>query len=395
MEWKMDKYVCGRCFDDEFVRSFVAENAVSNKCSYCGRQSKERIAADISDVALFIEDGLKSEFDFAVNCLPYESREGGYQGVTYETYELLTDHAELGLENDTLLADLVALLPDELWCDQDPSRLSQDRELRLDWGRFSDLVKHKVRHVFFRVGTSETTSAEDGEKARPYRVLYEIGELLNDLRLSKVVAEGSSLYRARLHCSDRFSRLVDLGPPPKERAIYANRFSPAGIPMFYGAMDTDTVIAEVYDCPNRPRRIASIATFKNTRALRLLDFASLPCCQGIFNGQTRDERAPLRFVHEFVRDCTKGVTKDGREHIEYVPTQVVTEFFRYMLTDQDGKRIDGLLYPSSKREGGICCVVFCTSEDCTEDHQPLKSWDDTREAILSLETQATIYRDLP
>jgi len=139
----MDKYVCGECFEDECVKNFIAGNAVSRRCSYCDRESDQENCAEISDVAEFIQDGLESEFDYAVNCLPFESREGGYQGVTYETYELLTDHAELGFENEALLQDLLGLLPDDLWCDQDPFRLPPDEELRFDWGRFSELVKHE------------------------------------------------------------------------------------------------------------------------------------------------------------------------------------------------------------------------------------------------------------
>lgn len=165
--------------------------------------------------------------------------------------------------------------------------------------------------------------------------------------------------------------------------------------MFYGAFAEETAIAEVYDCPVKPKRIVSVGRFENLRALRLLDFTKLPSYPSIFNGQTQDERGPLRFLHHFVWDSTRGITKDGREHIEYVPTQVVTEFFRHILTDGDGNHFDGLLYPSAKHEGGICCVIFFSNEDCTQNREPLKNWAGSKEATLSLDVKATIHRNLP
>jgi len=112
-------------------------------------------------------------------------------------------------------------------------------------------------------------NADIYEEAPPYEVLSEIGELLRDLGLSKVFAAGTVFYRARLDNSQRYSELADLGPPAKEYAKYANRFSPAGIPMFYGALDMETTIAEVYDCPRKPTRIASIGKFEPARTLHL------------------------------------------------------------------------------------------------------------------------------
>jgi len=391
----MDKYVCGQCFDDEFIEGFIAENARSKVCSYCGNESKEVIAAKISDVASFIEEGLRSEYGDAVESLPYETQEGGFQGTTYHTYELLTDEAELGVENEDLLSDLVGEIDDILWCDYDPFGLSRDKELAYDWEQFSDILKHKVRHVFFRLEQKRETSEYGEKQVEPYEILYRIGELVKKFGLSKTVKPGRSLFRARLSQSERFACIEDLGPPKKEGTRYANRFSPAGIPMFYGTFDVETAVAEVYDCPDKPKRIVSVGRFENMRTLRVLDLSSLPACPGIFSGQTQDERAPLRFLHGFVRDSTRAIRKDGREHVEYVPTQVVTEFFRHILTDGDGNHFDGILYGSARHEGGVCCVIFCSNEDCTEDRATLKSWGDSRQATLSLDTEATVYRDLP
>ncbi len=44
-------------------------------------------------------------------------------------------------------------------------------------------------------------------------------------------------------------------------------------------------------------------------------------------------------------------------HIEYVPTQVVTEFLRTTKLPEVVK-LDGILYRSSRRDGGISLVLF-------------------------------------
>jgi hypothetical protein len=389
----MKKYVCGKCFEDNCIKDFIKENAVSKKCSYCEDISEEYIAADISEVANFIEAGLKSEYGDAAECLPWDSAEGGWQGTTYDTYDLL-DEAELGIGHEELINDLIRLLPDNEWCEYDP--FDEDKELMFNWERFSDQVKHQVRYVFFQIKT-EQEDTNVFEKEEPlYKILYRIGELVKKFEIIKIITSGHGFFRARLHCNERFSTVAELGPPLIEQALYSNRFSPSGIPMFYGAFDVETVVDEVYDYPNKPECIVSVGKFENLHDLLFLDFTNLPPYPSIFNGSMCYERAPLQFLYSFIRESTKSIKKDGKEHIEYVPTQVVTEFFRHILTDSDGKHFDGLIYPSSKHNDGKCCVIFCSNEDCTENKKPLKlRYSGERQALLSLDTESIIYRNLP
>jgi hypothetical protein len=51
----------------------------------------EPIAARFTAVATHINDSLYQEYDDAANCMSYVSAEGGYQGETWPTYELLVD----------------------------------------------------------------------------------------------------------------------------------------------------------------------------------------------------------------------------------------------------------------------------------------------------------------
>lgn len=49
----------------------------------------------------------------------------------------------------------------------------------------------------------------------------------------------------------------------------------------------------------------------------------------IFDPAGRVQYFGLRFLQQFVGDVTLPVELDGREHIDYVPTQVFTEYVRY------------------------------------------------------------------
>jgi hypothetical protein len=50
--------------------------------------------------------------------------------------------------------------------------------------------------------------------------------------------------------------------------------------------------------------------------------------------------------------------RDDRVHIEYVPTQVVTEYMRAMKT-MESEVIDGVRYSSARHAGGASIVLFC------------------------------------
>jgi hypothetical protein len=68
-------------------------------------------------------------------------------------------------------------------------------------------------------------------------------------------------------------------------------------------------------------------------------------------------RQNLIFLHEIADEISQPIARDDRVHVEYVPTQVVTEFLRTVATS-NGSRIDGIRYRSSRRSGGSSLVLF-------------------------------------
>jgi hypothetical protein len=69
------------------------------------------------------------------------------------------------------------------------------------------------------------------------------------------------------------------------------------------------------------------------------------------------------FLHKFINDLVAPVSKDGREHVDYVPTQIVSEYFRYKFKSEKGSGIKGIKYPSVKDSGGTNLAVFSSNND--------------------------------
>ena len=128
--------------------------------------------------------------------------------------------------------------------------------------------------------------------------------------------------------------------------------SPAGISIFYGATDRVTAIAEAG--AHASHRYVVTGEFTPTREIRLIDLTNLPGLPSIFDAASHRELFVLRFLDKFIHDITLPVELDGREHIDYVPTQVFTEYFRYAFPG----RVDGLMFPSAQGPGNNVAVFF-------------------------------------
>src|SRR5689334_4012331 len=77
-----DRFVCAKCVNDEFLAGMVNANLVETKCDYCGAVSRDRIpiAAPVGVLIASVGRAVNWYWTDPANELPYESREGGYQG---------------------------------------------------------------------------------------------------------------------------------------------------------------------------------------------------------------------------------------------------------------------------------------------------------------------------
>jgi hypothetical protein len=312
-----------------------------------------------------MRERIEVEYEDAANSVGYESAEGGYQLSTMDGYELLDEVGVGWLDNQELNDDLAAEFMDTPWVHKNPYSLTEESARRMSWEGFVELVKHRVRYLQWA-----PEHEDDAEITPPSEMLEALGELFRTHDLLTVLRAGTELMRVRIHGPGEAppNTLAGFGPPPIENARFSNRMSPAGVSMFYSALDEATALAETYVRHDGRPAEASIASFRLTEDLALLDLTNLPAVPSIFDGDEQNlDRAAVGFLHEFADDLTKPIAKDGREHIEYVPPQVVTEYVRYRLPQRLGRAVHGILYRSARREGGIGCVLFYAHEDIIDD----------------------------
>jgi hypothetical protein len=229
---------------------------------------------------------------------------------------------------------------------------STDAEiLQRGWERFVHAVKYRRRLFFTR--REQDGRERDREDLDPAALLEQFGRRCAEGGLIAEIPKGTIILRCRPreNKAERFSKARELGPAPR-RFARQNRMSPAGIPMFYGSDDKQTTLAEMPELP----KFYTIGTFDTLRPLRLLDLTRVKT-PSIFDMSESADYDWLVFMSNFLRDFSSPIERDDRIHIDYVPTQVITEYLRDATLDGDGP-LDGIKYRSARRKGGTCYVLF-------------------------------------
>ena len=150
MNYSQEEYVCSSCFSDSGLKDFVETNAADTSCSFCGSKSDEPISAPISEVTSYMEECLHKYYDDPGNAgMAYETREGGFQGTTFDTPDLLMS-ADLDLPNDDgrLWDAIINGIENTLWCDNYPYSASEKDVLIWSWEQFCKDIKHNRRFFF-------------------------------------------------------------------------------------------------------------------------------------------------------------------------------------------------------------------------------------------------------
>ncbi len=266
-----DKYVCEDCIEDYAVQKFIRENATAKKCDYCGTKTQEPTAADLDSVIEFMLEGIETEWGHPLdvgNIYDKEDDKWLFAPVI-DSWELMH---ELGIPifEDDLVEDICKALADHQWCRRYPLHPSESERLLWGWKHFAEQVMHHTRYVFFRARSPDTSPAE----IDPADMLGELSKVISEIGLVRPLEIGAEVLRARAHKPEEILETAkELGSPPRDYAKSPNRMSPAGIPMFYGAFDEQTVLTEI-DCP-------PVATIGKFIVLQFQSFNLLQQCFSI------------------------------------------------------------------------------------------------------------------
>lgn len=357
-----ETYVCSKHIEDYAVEKIIKSANQKGKCSYCSRKGK---IVSLEDLMGFIISGVNFVYEDAANWMSYNSREGGYLGKTYNNYEIIENHLEI--DNYELQEDISNGIADITWSTQNDYRSTEEEMLNDDWELFKDVVKHKNRYLFTQSAKFKT----DESNRKIYDIFFSIDKAILSLNLIKTLECNTLLYRVRPHeLKDEVLVFSQIASTPTEFAKFSNRMSPAGISMFYCSFDKETSKLETID-PSNISNFLSIGLFKNKRNLNVIDLSNLKYIS-IFDNELREFYYLNGFLISFVNDLTKTIEKNDKEHIEYVPTQIVTEFFRFPFSEKNTVPIDGIIYPSSKNPGKNACVLFFDSEECFNELELIK-----------------------
>lgn len=342
--WPTEKFVCTKCLTAPSLQRAIRANLTPDTCcSYC--DSSESASVDfllenqITPAILTYYTQPENELGWA---------DGEWVGTPIDSDDLVDELlAEYdGTDDGDLLNDLKGSITESQWCRCDYYGVQPEDSVFFDWQDFCQLVKHHTRYFFHDIRI--------GDDAHGYEPIA-AGTFLESLRqllateLLKSVKKGKLIWRGRID-KIRHHNPRELAAPMPERATSSNRMSPAGISMFYGAFDSDTAAQELGAIQNG--KVLSIATFSLNQNVKVIDLTKLPCTPDFFDLKAKYRRYSCIFLERFVDDLRKPIVKDGREHLEYIPTQVLTEYLKSTLG------ADGMVYHSAQHRGGKCIALW-------------------------------------
>lgn len=342
----LDGKVCIECAEDGDLRDLFDEDEEVGHCDFCDKD--DVCVTDAAAVQERIMKAFSEEYERADQAnLPWDGQEGGYQVETFDASEVVLDQLS-GVVSEKFAEEILEAINDPEWCNRDWAILSPYDLFKSGWRSFCQSVMHHHRFTF---AFQEEDDPGHPDSTSPGKTVVQIGNIIQDYRLLKLLPAGLDLYRVRADATGKtFSSFDELASPPYNHAA-ANRMSPAGIPMLYGSPDRATAIAETWD--GKSLAAASIAKFVTTKAMWVVDLVDLPPVPGFFSGAERGVTAAIAFLHDLARDASKPIHRDGHEHVEYAPTQVVSEYLMMahkFVSPADGDPIDvlGIRFGSSR-----------------------------------------------
>ncbi len=369
---------CKNCFSESEIIKFIESHDIIGDCDYCG--SRDVNICPVEDVSDFVMQGIERYYEDAANQVSYVSADGGYQLSTLDIEDILIEEQSIfsdSLDDPHILLEDLVSNDGTPYVRKDPyGPPSGDPDEIRYWKDFCKTVKSKKRFTIFLSLPEE----KQYDYSQPKEFLNHLAT--NFLpTLIDVLQPQTKIYRARIHDETRRWSHKDLTSPPSQNSKNS-RMSPAGISFFYGGITPDVCIHEVGP---RVAENVVVAEFEVIKRLFVLNLTKeIESRRSIFDPEysfSYDEYFKP-FLEHFIKDISRPIRKSDNE-IEYVPTQVFTEFIKttnfksyYYYPDENGGEndvfIDGILFKSSVMKGGINIVLFKGPEISTTNRRSAK-----------------------
>jgi RES domain len=345
--------MCWKCFDDKYLSDIVRKEGAAQTCSVCRRRRK---AITIERLGELLEPVLSQHLELGALV---GDQEAGYDRrgdpLSFWVQEVLGECH--GLEDEIVDAVIDAEDVDPHGGDPGFFDSSEDyeshgvsiRAYQTEWQAVE--IELKTARRFFSSSAREFFDRLflDVEKMQSWSV-----EAKRDESVVRTFPQDSRFYRARKidHSQlEPFSKepFKSVGPPTYSGA---GRMNVDGVVVFYGAMDYETCLAEMRPPLGGMTAVIEVAT---TSPLHLLDFTRLEQARGLLSYFQPDftaeseRQAFLRHVHGIVSQPVIP----GRES-DYLITQTLAEYLAHVYA----RPVDGILFRSVQRKGGVNVVLF-------------------------------------
>ena len=349
--------VCHWCVRDTYLANELLDRGTLRSCSYC---FELRNTFQLDELATKIHEVIDRHFQLTPN-EPVEPEELWDRAMGRDWVRSGISPSDLVAEitgvSQEIADDVVKLLSQTLgWRNvpdggEDPYQYeARHEELGPEtgtywsiWERVPNSIRDQARYF--------NTDAES-VLSRLFSELHSLRTLAGESVVQVIGAYDVDMFiwRARRASSEDQLRTIltnpaaEMGPPPSESAP-AGRMNAAGIPVFYGALEQDTCIAEV-----RPPVGSYVVTgkFQLLKTVRLLDLNLLQDVTietSYFDPEYADRSNRVAFLKQFGRELTRPVMPED-ETREYIATQVIAEYLAHKMQP----RIDGIFFRSAQTD---------------------------------------------
>lgn len=345
--------VCDSHINDDFLKNFIKSNGSIEKCSYCGKRKR---TVELSEVLNLIVIGINYLFEDPIEFKYFDNEaETGFDGDNFYFEELFYDRLDLEIIDGKLSNDIFEHLNNTSLYYLKDEYGSHSEYLADLWQHFKETVKHRARFVFYYEDIFKDYHLSD-----PINILKDVQKAIQDFELFRQISPSEKIYRCRQHSMQNDVKGAnDLSSPPDAFCKTNNRMSAIGISMFYGSLNKQICIDEVVNKSDLTQPYFTTGYFNSKKVLNLIDLTNLPVIPSIYDKERNRHRDTLFFLKEFIRDISKPINPSDSS-IEYVPTQIVTEYIKF----NPGLKADGIIYPSSKKTLFENIALFMNQEEC-------------------------------
>lgn len=317
--------ICVHCFNDLELKQFIVSNSSEKgKCDYCEDGSNSELI-EIGELLDFFAEFIQI-FKFSATGIPLAQK-------IQKDWNLFSGEATC---NNILSDILLALKSPFINSNRTVDYTDDIIECSSYWETLKEEIKWKKRFL---------TNIDKLEELGWIRHLSQTVQL----------SEAEPLFRARLHYRDKQNEITiaDMGCQDK-LLVQAGRANPQGIPYLYLSKDIETSLYEV-----RASFLdeVSVGTFqiKDHSTVILVDFTESASAFSKVDEIVEYTKRMLlkRYISA---DLSKPIRRYDSE-IEYIPTQFICEYIRY-INNKDDIIIDGILFNSSLHSGGKNIVLF-------------------------------------